>query len=202
MLLAGALVATVPRWWRSRSRSGASLQHAGRVGSGADRLVAMALVAGPVRLRAVARRRRSRSVPALRRRRGAGGYRELADKYPGQTGGCAVEVPDREGHLAKLATSFRRPAARRVPDQLPQLGRVRRARRDRPGRPAARLGAFAREDFFPLPLQAFKFDGTLHCVPQNASSLAVYYNLDAFREAGVPRPGELDLRGVRGRGAS
>jgi multiple sugar transport system substrate-binding protein len=49
--------------------------------------------------------------------------------------------------------------------------------------------AFARKDFYPLPLQAFEFGGELQCVPQNASSLAVYYNADAFREAGVPAPG-------------
>jgi multiple sugar transport system substrate-binding protein len=46
-----------------------------------------------------------------------------------------------------------------------------------------------REDIYPLALEAFEYGGELQCVPQNASSLVVYYNVDAFREAGVPRPG-------------
>jgi multiple sugar transport system substrate-binding protein len=48
--------------------------------------------------------------------------------------------------------------------------------------------ALAREEFYPLPLQAFEYDGRLQCIPQNASSLAVYYNADAFAEAGVEPP--------------
>ena len=50
--------------------------------------------------------------------------------------------------------------------------------------------AFAREDFYPLPMQAFEWDGELQCVPQNTSSLAVYYNVDAFKAAGVKRPAD------------
>lgn len=43
-------------------------------------------------------------------------------------------------------------------------------------------------DFYPITLQAFTWDGDLVCVPQNISSLVVYYNRDLFTAAGVPEP--------------
>ncbi len=43
-------------------------------------------------------------------------------------------------------------------------------------------------DFFTASLDAFRFDGDLLCLPQNLSSLVVYYNKDLFAEAGVPEP--------------
>jgi multiple sugar transport system substrate-binding protein len=44
------------------------------------------------------------------------------------------------------------------------------------------------EDFYPEPLAAFRRDGELICLPQNVSSLVVYYNRDLFDAAGVPYP--------------
>jgi multiple sugar transport system substrate-binding protein len=46
----------------------------------------------------------------------------------------------------------------------------------------------AEEDYFPEPLEAFRFGGELMCLPQNLSSLVVYYNRDLFDAAGVPYP--------------
>ncbi|TDC40119.1 sugar ABC transporter substrate-binding protein [Micromonospora sp. 15K316] len=44
-------------------------------------------------------------------------------------------------------------------------------------------------DFSPRALDAFRFDGkALTCLPQNMSSLVVYYNADLFAKAGVPLP--------------
>ena len=51
--------------------------------------------------------------------------------------------------------------------------------------------AIAVEDFAEPPLEAFRFDGeTLTCMPQNISSLEVYYNVDAFDAAGLDHPAE------------
>jgi multiple sugar transport system substrate-binding protein len=44
------------------------------------------------------------------------------------------------------------------------------------------------EDYYPEPLEAFQFNGELMCLPQNLSSLVVYYNRDLFDAAGVPYP--------------
>ena len=120
-------------------------------------------------------------------------YRELAELYERETGRTVevIEVPERDVHLAKLATSF---SAGRPPDVFlinyrHMGGLASRGAIDPAGPRLDGSKAFAREDFYPLPLQAFEFGGALQCVPQNASSLAVYYNVDALREAGVPRPG-------------
>lgn len=43
-------------------------------------------------------------------------------------------------------------------------------------------------DFFTPTLEAFTLDGRLWCVPQNLSSLVVYYNKDLFDAAGLPYP--------------
>lgn len=43
-------------------------------------------------------------------------------------------------------------------------------------------------DLFPEPVEAFKVDGKLMCLPQNASSVAVYYNRALFEQAEVPEP--------------
>jgi multiple sugar transport system substrate-binding protein len=48
--------------------------------------------------------------------------------------------------------------------------------------------AFQEEDFYPQALEAFRRDGELICLPQNISSLVVYYNRDLFRRAGVAEP--------------
>ncbi|MEA2524896.1 MAG: multiple sugar transport system substrate-binding protein [Thermomicrobiales bacterium] len=48
------------------------------------------------------------------------------------------------------------------------------------------------DDFYPAALDAFRYEGFaddgLGGIPQNASSLAVYYNLDVFEEFGVSVP--------------
>jgi len=44
-------------------------------------------------------------------------------------------------------------------------------------------------DFFEQTVTAFTWDGQLWCIPQNISSLVVYYNQDLFEAAGVPLPG-------------
>lgn len=44
--------------------------------------------------------------------------------------------------------------------------------------------------FFDVSLEAFTWNGTLTCMPQNISSLAVYYNQDLFAAAGLPYPAD------------
>ena len=115
-------------------------------------------------------------------------YGELVKAYKAATGGTVnvVEVPERDAHLAKLTTSF---SAGRPPDVF--LINYRNVG------PFAARGVvvpvpedFPREDYFDIPIKAFEFKGKLQCVPQNASSLAVYVNLDAFAKAGVAVPKE------------
>lgn len=43
-------------------------------------------------------------------------------------------------------------------------------------------------DFFPITLDSFQYDNQLWCIPQNLSSLVVYYNRDLFDQSGIPYP--------------
>jgi multiple sugar transport system substrate-binding protein len=45
-------------------------------------------------------------------------------------------------------------------------------------------------DFFPIAIEAFTWRGELMCLPQNISSLVVYYNQDLFDAAGLPYPAD------------
>ena len=50
--------------------------------------------------------------------------------------------------------------------------------------------AFDEDDFYPQAMDAFRQDGELICMPQNISSLVVYYNKDLFAAEGVEEPAE------------
>lgn len=43
-------------------------------------------------------------------------------------------------------------------------------------------------DFYPTTIAPFKWQDELWCIPQNVSSLVVYYNKDLFEAAGLPLP--------------
>jgi multiple sugar transport system substrate-binding protein len=101
-----------------------------------------------------------------------------------------IEASDREDLLARLSTSF---AGGSPPDVFllnyrfygqfaardalePLQERVADSERFEPG------------DFFPQALEAFRWEGVLMCLPQNVSSLVVYYNRDLFRRFRVAEP--------------
>ncbi len=50
------------------------------------------------------------------------------------------------------------------------------------------LASFKRTDFFDLTLEAFSWNGELLRMPQNASSLVVYWNRALFNRYDVPTP--------------
>lgn len=45
-----------------------------------------------------------------------------------------------------------------------------------------------REDFFPNLLQGFQLGGNTHGIPKDWSALAMFYNADAFQQAGITAP--------------
>jgi multiple sugar transport system substrate-binding protein len=47
---------------------------------------------------------------------------------------------------------------------------------------------FRADEFYPQAMEAFQVDGEQICMPQNISSLVVYYNKDLFDEAGLSYP--------------
>ena len=100
-----------------------------------------------------------------------------------------VEIAEKDDHLTRLATSF---SAGDPPDvflvnfreytQFVSLGGVE------PldgylGEVGIDLAKYA-----DAPVEAFTYDGALQCMPQNTSSLAVYFNTKLFADAGIEPP--------------
>ncbi|MGH2701269.1 MAG: ABC transporter substrate-binding protein [Actinomycetota bacterium] len=100
-----------------------------------------------------------------------------------------VPVADKDDHLAKLTTSF---STGNPPDvylinfrEYSQY--VARGAVDAVGPYLDEVGVDL-GDYYDPPLEAFTYDGELQCMPQNISSLVVYYNTKLLRSAGLERP--------------
>ena len=52
----------------------------------------------------------------------------------------------------------------------------------------ARASSSREADFYPEAIDPFRWQGELMCIPQNLSSLVVYYNKELFDDAGLPYP--------------
>lgn len=103
-----------------------------------------------------------------------------------------IEASDRDDLIARLSTSF---AAGTPPDLFLLNYRfyAQFAARDVLEPIEDRVDdsdVFEQEDFYEEAMNAFRFNGTLTCLPQNISSLVVYYNKDMFKAAGVAEPKE------------
>jgi multiple sugar transport system substrate-binding protein len=103
-----------------------------------------------------------------------------------------THIPSQGDYRARLATdfaagtppdvslmNFRRIGAFVAADQLEPLGPY-----------LNESDLISPEAFYPVTLEAFTWDGELMCIPQNISSLVVYYNRDLFNAAGVPEPAD------------
>jgi len=117
-------------------------------------------------------------------------FQQLADAFAQSHPGTTVElvaIAEQGEHIAKLAASF---AGRNPPDVF--LLNYRRygqfAERGVLDPVGDHLAPLRREDFFDQATDAFTHDGELLCLPQNASSIVVYYNPALFERAGVPVP--------------
>jgi len=122
------------------------------------------------------------------------GYQQMVEDFERTAPGIDVvlsPVAKQDDLLARLTTSF---AGGRPPDVF--LVNYRRYGQfaaqgalDPVGPRLAASDALDEGDFAPTALEAFRYDGReLTCLPQNVSSLQVYYNADLFREAGLPAP--------------
>ncbi|HEX2051762.1 MAG TPA: sugar ABC transporter substrate-binding protein [Actinomycetota bacterium] len=100
-----------------------------------------------------------------------------------------VPVADKDDHLARLTTSF---TGGNAPDVFLVNFReysqfVARGALE-PVEPHLDDAGVSIGDYYPQPVEAFTYDGALQCMPQNVSSLVVYYNVALFEDAGVSPP--------------
>jgi multiple sugar transport system substrate-binding protein len=119
-------------------------------------------------------------------------YRDVVAAYERDTGRDVrlVEASDRDDLIARLSTSI---AAGAPPDvflmnyryygQFAAKGAIEPVT----GK-LAESKAFRADDFYPGALDAFRWRGEQLCLPQNVSSLVVYYNRGLFQRYGVPEP--------------
>ncbi len=122
------------------------------------------------------------------------GYEDLVAAFEADNPDVDVvlsPVADQDDLLAKLTTSF---AGGRPPDvflvNYRNYGQFASQEALAPVQPRVDASeVINEEDFAPAALDAFRFDGEeLTCMPQNVSSLVVYYNVDLFEQAGLPLP--------------
>jgi multiple sugar transport system substrate-binding protein len=119
-------------------------------------------------------------------------YRDVVSAYERESGEDVqlVEASDRDDLIARLSTSI---AAGSPPDvflmnyryygQFASKGAIEPV--------TERLDesdAFQADDFYPIAMDAFRWRGEQLCMPQNISSLVVYYNRDLFTRYSVPEP--------------
>lgn len=120
-------------------------------------------------------------------------YRELIAAYEERSSGDEVqlvEASDRTDLIARVATSI---AGGSPPDlflinyrfygQFAAKGAIEPL--EERAKSSTELDL---DGFYPQALDAFRWQGQLHCIPQNISSLVVYYNRDLFRRYAVPEP--------------
>lgn len=122
-------------------------------------------------------------------------YRQLIDAFEDAEPGVTVnfiETSDRDDLIARLSTAF----AGGVPPDLFLMnyrfyGQFYATDVLEPLQPYLDSSdAFDADEFYPQAMEAFRQGGQQICMPQNISSLVVYYNKDLFDEAGVDYPAE------------
>lgn len=118
-------------------------------------------------------------------------YTSLVTAYGKQGGGAVRLVPlGRKDHLTRLTTAF---ASGNPPDVFLLNYRefspfVLRGAIEPIG-PLMEKAGVSLGDYYEEPRKAFTYDGALQCMPQNISSMVVYWNTDLFADAGLPTPG-------------
>jgi multiple sugar transport system substrate-binding protein len=120
-------------------------------------------------------------------------YKELVDAYNERDNEVQVElvhVPSPQEYRTRLVTEF---AAGTAPDVT--LMNYRRFAEFAANGLLEPIGPYLeqsnlinQEDFYATAIEAFTWQDTLICLPQNISSLVVYYNQDLFDAAGLEYP--------------
>jgi multiple sugar transport system substrate-binding protein len=121
-------------------------------------------------------------------------YRTLIDAYHDQSGDKRVELveaSDRADLIARLSTSI---AGGKPPDVFLMNYRyygqfaAKNAIEPLDDRLGTGSGQLDATELYPEALEAFQWRGKQLCLPQNVSSLVVYYNRALFGKFGVPEP--------------
>ena len=121
-------------------------------------------------------------------------YRTVAEAFKDEHPEVEVkltEIAEKDEHLQKLTTAFAGGDAPEVflinfreYSQFVVRGAIE------PIGPHLDQTGIDVADYYEQPIEAFTYDGELQCMPQNISSLVVYYNTRLFKRAGIERPSD------------
>ena len=122
-----------------------------------------------------------------------GGYRQLITAFEAKNPDVKVRlvpIGKQKDHMAKLTTAF---SGGTPPDlfllNYRRFGQFAAKGVLEPLGPRLEKSTVLKErDLYPQAVEAFRFNGTLECIPQNVSSLVVYWNRGLFQRLGVPPP--------------
>jgi len=122
-------------------------------------------------------------------------YQSLVDAFIESQSDVTVtltHIPSQGDYRTRLATDF---AAGTPPDvslmNFRRIGAFVAAGQLQPLGPYLDgSDAMSRDEFYSITLDAFTWQDQLMCIPQNISSLVVYYNRDLFNAAGVAEPAD------------
>ncbi len=121
------------------------------------------------------------------------GYRQLITAFEAKHPDVKVRlvpIGKQKDHMAKLTTAF---SGGTPPDlfllNYRRFGQFAAKGVLEPLGPRLEKSAVLHErDLYSPAVEAFKLDGRLECIPQNVSSLVVYWNRGLFQRLGVPPP--------------
>ncbi|WP_205525674.1 ABC transporter substrate-binding protein [Pyxidicoccus trucidator] len=122
-----------------------------------------------------------------------GGYRQLITAFEAKNPDVKVRlvpIGKQKDHMAKLTTAF---SGGTPPDlfllNYRRFGQFAAKGVLEPLGPRLEKSTVLKErDLYPQAVEAFRFNGALTCIPQNVSSLVVYWNRGLFQRLGVPPP--------------
>lgn len=126
----------------------------------------------------------------------AAAYETVITSFEAQNPGINVDgqyTPGKSDYQRRISTAF---AGNQAPDvflvNYREYGQFADTGALEPlGPMLAESDTISEDDFYPIALDAFRYNGdSLTCIPQNISSLVVYYNVDLFTQAGIPLPTE------------
>lgn len=121
------------------------------------------------------------------------GYRQLITAFEAKNPDVKVRlvpIGKQKDHMAKLTTAF---SGGTPPDlfllNYRRFGQFAAKGVLEPLGPRMQQSAVLKEqDLYPQAVEAFRYEGTLACIPQNVSSLVVYWNRGLFQKLGVAPP--------------
>ncbi len=122
-------------------------------------------------------------------------YEALVKAFEQQHGQIKVElthIPSQADYRKRLAVDFAAgaPADVTLINYRRYAGFAQKKVLEPLGPYLAQSKLIQESDFYPEAMAPYYWNGTLTCIPQNISSLVVYYNKDLFAQAGIDTPSD------------